>query len=953
MMNKLSTVLLLFCSACTMELAQAEPSLQGNKSQQTLLPVSKKALYDKSSVNYIDFANYPQHLRNMPIGVFDSGTGGFTVLERILQQDRFDNQTGEEKPDGIPDFANENFEYLADQANMPYGRYDQEGKADYLRELAVKDALFLLSGNYWKDASERMPSGKKSAVKIIVIACNTATAYGLEHIQNLLGQAKSKVKVIGVVNAGAASAMESLGAKTAATVGVLATPGTISSGVYERTLRSIAPGDMQLEVVNQPGYGFAEAVDEEKAFVNRALKGFSEDYRGPVIGNGDADIHSDLLDAYHFDTNGGAAFIQRDAKGRVTRIQLNSAENYARYNLLGLLEKARRQGIKTPINRIILGCTHYPFTLETLKKHLVELKTYRDKNGNMPYKKLIADDCDFIDPAVNTAYECYKTLLADQNLNEIGNQGILEPFISVASSLLPSECIDEDGNLTYAYKYGREVGTEDITTVFVPFSEKSVSADNLSRISRLLPLCSEKIAGFMNSESQAEQGEEVSEKSPFTAWTLFVDCGIIAILLLIGKWIRVKVKFIQQLFIPPSLIAGFLGLALGPNGFGVIPLSEYTGVYASILIACIFSCLPFSTSKTKAVGSNIGRMWVYSQVGMLAQWTLGGIMGILVLRLFWPDLNSAFGLSLPAGFCGGHGTAAAIGTAFQTYSYEDMLTLAMTSATFGIIAAVIIGLAIVKWGTEKGFTSYLADFKDLPHEYRVGLIPEEKRTPLGTNTCSSISIDSLTFNFAVVMMVALGGYGLSKLVQYFVPQLSLPVFSCAFIAGILIAMLFRKTGVTKYLCTDTISHLSGTFTDILVAFGIASIKLSVVLQNLLPLLILVAVGLFCTFLYVFIVARRIMTDAWFEKAMFTWGWFTGTMAMGIALLRVVDPEQKSRCLEDYALAYLFIAPVEISLVTFAPIAFMTGWGWLFIGVCVAALIAVLIIGKAKGWLKKP
>ena len=215
-----------------MELAQAEPSLQGNKSQQTLLPVSKKALYDKSSVNYIDFANYPQHLRNMPIGVFDSGTGGFTVLERILQQDRFDNQTGEEKPDGIPDFANENFEYLADQANMPYGRYDQEGKADYLRELAVKDALFLLSGNYWKDASERMPSGKKSAVKIIVIACNTATAYGLEHIQNLLGQAKSKVKVIGVVNAGAASAMESLGAKTAATVGVLATPGTISTAMY-------------------------------------------------------------------------------------------------------------------------------------------------------------------------------------------------------------------------------------------------------------------------------------------------------------------------------------------------------------------------------------------------------------------------------------------------------------------------------------------------------------------------------------------------------------------------------------------------------------------------------------------------------------------------------------------------------------------------------------------------
>ena len=95
-----------------------------------------------------------------------------------------------------------------------------------------------------------------------------------------------------------------------------------------------------------------------------------------------------------------------------------------------------------------------------------------------------------------------------------------------------------------------------------------------------------------------------------------------------------------------------------------------------------------------------------------------------------------------------------------------------------------------------------------------------------------------------------------------------------------------------------------------------------------------------------------MPDYWFEKAMFSWGWFTGTMAMGIALLRVVDPEQRTRCLEDYALAYIFIAPVEICLVTFAPLAFMTGFGWLFIGICVAAILAVLIVGKMKGWLAK-
>jgi ESS family glutamate:Na+ symporter len=67
-------------------------------------------------------------------------------------------------------------------------------------------------------------------------------------------------------------------------------------------------------------------------------------------------------------------------------------------------------------------------------------------------------------------------------------------------------------------------------------------------------------------------------------------------------------------------------------------------------------------------------------------------------------------------------------------------------------------------------------------------------------------------------------------------------------------------------------------------------------------------------------------DCWLEKALFTWGWFTGTVAMGIAMLRVADPEQKSHCMEDYALAYLFIAPVEICLITFAPVTFANGYG---------------------------
>jgi ESS family glutamate:Na+ symporter len=434
----------------------------------------------------------------------------------------------------------------------------------------------------------------------------------------------------------------------------------------------------------------------------------------------------------------------------------------------------------------------------------------------------------------------------------------------------------------------------------------------------------------------------------FTPWTLFVDAGIISVLLLVGKLMRVKIKFIQKLFIPPSLLAGFMGLALGPNGFDLIPLSMQTGTYAGILIAFIFGALPFTSRTIKGKKSSVGSMWTYSQAGMLLQWAFGGLLGLLVLNKIWP-LNPAFGITMPSGFCGGHGTAAAIGQAFGKLGSDEILTLAMTSATFGIVASIILGLIIVKWGTKKKHTSFLVNYKDLPGELRTGLLPDEKRESMGKTSCSSISIDSLTFNLIIVLFVALGGYCISKIVTRFMPGFELPVFSCAFVFGLLVKKIFDRTKVNNYVCPQTVGHVSGAFTDLLVAFGIASIKISVVAEYIVPLSILLFSGLLATFLYVMFIARKLMKECWFEKAIFTWGWFTGTMAMGIALLRVVDPKMQSRSLDSYALAYLFIAPVEISLITFAPAAFFNGYGLLFSFICLAAGIAVLLAAYFKGW----
>ncbi len=436
----------------------------------------------------------------------------------------------------------------------------------------------------------------------------------------------------------------------------------------------------------------------------------------------------------------------------------------------------------------------------------------------------------------------------------------------------------------------------------------------------------------------------------FTPWTLFVDLGLISMLLLVGKICRAKIKIIQKLFIPPSLIAGVLGLTLGPNGLGWLPFSDQIGTYAAVLIALVFAALPFSSSNAplKEIVRKTGPMWAFAQLGMLLQWGLVGLFGLFVIGAIWPELHDAFGIMFSTGFYGGHGTAAAIGDAFEQLNWDEARSLGMMTATIGIIVAIIGGLFFIKWAARNKQTAFIADFNDLPNELRNGLVPAQKRGSIGTETTSSISIDSLTFHLALICVAALLGYLCSRGVKAYYPKLELPVFSCAFVCGLILKRLLDVTRVSEYVCPQTTQRFGSMFTDLLVAFGVASIKLSVIVKYAVPLILLLVVGTVIVIFITFYFGRKLSHTYWFERTIFAWGWWTGTMAMGIALLRIVDPKLSSKTMEDYALAYLPIAPVEIILITLTPIMFVNGLGgWLLGGCLLLSAITILIAWRMR------
>src|SRR4051812_47217724 len=140
-------------------------------------------------------------VRARPVGVFDSGVGGLTVLHELLVQ-----------------LPAEDFVYLADSARFPYGGRSQ----GELEAFALEIAEELIARH----------------VKLLVVACNSATAAALPALRARLMQTTLGVDVLGVVQPGA---VQAVAATRNGRVGLLATPATVESGSYAKAIADADP----------------------------------------------------------------------------------------------------------------------------------------------------------------------------------------------------------------------------------------------------------------------------------------------------------------------------------------------------------------------------------------------------------------------------------------------------------------------------------------------------------------------------------------------------------------------------------------------------------------------------------------------------------------------------------------------------------------------------------------
>lgn len=411
-------------------------------------------------------------------------------------------------------------------------------------------------------------------------------------------------------------------------------------------------------------------------------------------------------------------------------------------------------------------------------------------------------------------------------------------------------------------------------------------------------------------------------------WDVLIDAGLMGLLLLVGQFLRAKVKLFQNLLMPASLIGGFIGLILGPGVLNILPFSDQLSGYAGILIAVVFACTPIgdepmSKEDIKGVGG-----FFYQNTGILIlQYAAGMTLALGVLNKIWPNLNDGFGLLMATGFYGGHGTAAAVGAVYKDYGWPEFFDLGNASATVGLVGGIVIGMALINWGTRKGYTIYVNSPKELPEEIRTGLIPKDKQKSAGKITVSNMSLDPLVFHLAIALFVTLLGKWFSGLIKGYVSWLSIPVFVSALIFGYLAQFVLKKTGSVEYVDRGTMQRISSSATDLLVLSAVASLKLDVIAANFGPLLISFIFGLVLNIIWFLYVSKYTSSRAWFERGIMNYGRSNGVIATGVLLNRVVDPDQKSRGLEDTGITDLLNRPIAIALQVLPPLFIVLGGKW--------------------------
>lgn len=394
---------------------------------------------------------------------------------------------------------------------------------------------------------------------------------------------------------------------------------------------------------------------------------------------------------------------------------------------------------------------------------------------------------------------------------------------------------------------------------------------------------------------------------------------VLALILAIARFIKRGSGVLQKFFIPSALVAGAIGLILGPQVLQTIPqeITQYWSSWPKYLITVVFAGLFLGKviPSAKEIWKLSGPMIAFGNTLAWGQYVLG-----IAATLFF--LGPVFGVNPLAGalveisFEGGHGTAAGLAPTFEQLGWSEATDIALGLATISIIMAIVIGIFFVNWHSRRGGGHYVdpeVQAKQRQQMIRSGynLITLGRKF---TTSPKAILINVAAFAVAIALgwLMLKGFIWLEDLLLRDVTDIRffthLPLFPLAMIGGLVVQIFLRKIGKQTLIQRRTANTISTIALDILIASAVATVSLSAIGNNLPVFITFAVIGIVWIVLGFLVLAPRMFRSYWFEKGLTNMGQSMGMTATGLLLGRLADPSNHSKARESFGYKQLAFEP---------------------------------------------
>lgn len=385
-------------------------------------------------------------------------------------------------------------------------------------------------------------------------------------------------------------------------------------------------------------------------------------------------------------------------------------------------------------------------------------------------------------------------------------------------------------------------------------------------------------------------------------WGYVNDIMVISLLMGIAMIIKKTIKPLNRILIPNSVLAGFLGMAFGPSGLGLINFSfDRLGNLVYHLMAIGFIAIALKKRQARSSRSAVNTGFLIA-ISYAIQGIVGFGIAMILVYTFFPNLFVPFGLLLPLGFAQGPGQAYSMGSQWEALGFANGGTIGLTIATIGFLWAAFGGVAMLNIMVKRKKSVGIPIEKPKIVERVETLVKDYEFSDIDGMTIQVMSIGSVylvTYLFLKYFTGWIGNFGT------FGETFAQVLWGFHFVIGVIFAFSFRrgydiirKKKKIEYLNSFLLQRVAGIIFDYMVAASIAAISLELIKEYIVPIFVITTVGGIVTMLYTIYFSKRIYKRAVLEHIVTFFGMHTGTISTGIALLREVDPQFESGTAED-------------------------------------------------------